>query len=119
MILHEFQIERYGGTKGIRDIRLLESAIYRPSSNFYGEELYKSVFEKASILAVAIMLNHPFVDGNKRTGLHSMLVFLELNGFSAKIKNDLAVNLAVDIATKKIDQNKLTEILIKHSTKSN
>ena len=76
---HTDQIERYGGSHGLRDLGLLESAVYRPGSTFAGEDLYPSIFDKAASLVHSLLLNHPFVDGNKRTAVTSMILFLEMN----------------------------------------
>ncbi len=66
--IHERLIQEFGGASGLKDIGLLESAISRPYQTFDGNELYDSVEEKASAILESILINHPFVDGNKRTG---------------------------------------------------
>jgi len=111
LLLHEFQISKYGGSEGIRDIRLLESALFRPSTEFYGKELYKDIYEKAGILAIAIIANHPFLDGNKRTGIHAMLSMLEMNNISIKIDPHYLAEIALSLATKKIELEALVKIL--------
>lgn len=65
---HDKAIEKYGGSKGLRDFGALDSALNRPWQTFGGEELYPTCFEKAAAIAESVILNHPFVDGNKRTG---------------------------------------------------
>ena len=87
LIIHEDQIERYGGSSGLRDITLLESAVYRPQTLFAGRDLYISHFEKAAALLHSLVMNHAFIDGNKRTGTASILVFLESNGVHVSIRN--------------------------------
>src|SRR5579859_834077 len=77
LIIHTDQIERYGGSHGIRDIGLIESALFRPQSSFGGEDLYPDFFDKAAVLVHSLLLNHAFVDGNKRTAMATVLVFLE------------------------------------------
>jgi death-on-curing protein len=67
--LHELSIIKYGGSMGIRDEGLMESAIARPYQSFGGEDLYPTVFEKAAAIAESIIINHPFIDGNKRTDI--------------------------------------------------
>ena len=71
--LHQFSIQKYGGSDGLRDSGLLESAIARPFQSFGGEDLYPSIFEKAAALGESLIINHPFIDGNKRTGACSLL----------------------------------------------
>ena len=68
LFLHQIAIKEFGGSKELRDEKLLESAISRPFQTFEGKELYPSPAEKASALLESIIINHPFVDGNKRTG---------------------------------------------------
>ena len=78
--IHENQIEVYGGDVGIRDIGLLQSACAQPEASFSGQWLHPDVYLMAAAYAYHICNNHPFIDGNKRAGLASALVFLELNG---------------------------------------
>lgn len=80
--IHADQIQRYGGSDGVRDMNLLSSAVAMPYASFSGGFLHSDIYEMASAYAFHICQNHPFVDGNKRTALASALVFLELNGIS-------------------------------------
>lgn len=80
--LHADQIHRYGGSLGVRDLGLLESALAQPSASFGGEWLHRDLFEMAAAYAYHICQNHPFIDGNKRTALVCALVFLGLNRVS-------------------------------------
>jgi death-on-curing protein len=100
--LHELSINKYGGSKGIRDIGLMESAIARPYQTFGGLDLYPSVFEKAAALAESIIINHPFVDGNKRTGYLAMLAILENEHTFLNASNDELYNLVIEISTGQI-----------------
>jgi death-on-curing protein len=79
--LHRRIIEQTGGSTGIRDIGLLESAVAQPRMTFGGEDLYSTLVEKASALCFSVVKNHPFVDGNKRVGHAIMETFLILNGY--------------------------------------
>lgn len=80
LILHDESLAEHGGASGIRDAGLLESALARPENLFaYGEP---DIFDLAGVYAAGIVKNHPFVDGNKRTGFLAAAVFLEINGFS-------------------------------------
>lgn len=78
--LHAFQIERFGGLSGIRDRGGLESAAARPAMTFGGEDLYPDIAAKAAALMHSLVMNHPFVDGDKRVGIAAAELFLELNG---------------------------------------
>lgn len=78
--IHKNQIELYGGSGGIRDIHLLQSALAQPEASFAGAWLHADLFEMAAAYGFHICQNHPFMDGNKRTALATALVFLEMNG---------------------------------------
>ncbi len=78
--IHADQVRRYGGSSGVRDQGMLESALGQPSAGFGGEYFHKDIYEMAAAYAYHLARNHPFVDGNKRVALASALVFLELNG---------------------------------------
>ena len=80
LMLHDQLIESTGGSKGIRDEGMLESALMNPYQSFGGIELYPSIQAKAAQLCFGIVKDHPMIDGNKRLGTHVMLVFLALNG---------------------------------------
>lgn len=81
LLLHNFVIDEFGGSHGLRDLGLLESAIMRPQATFDGIDLYKTIYDKAAALVHSLLMNHQFVDGNKRTAMFSVMTFLELNGF--------------------------------------
>ena len=81
VLLHGQLIKETGGTEGIRDEGLLDSALLNPFQSFDGKELYPSVLEKGARLGFGLIQNHAFLDGNKRIGAHTMLVFLALNGY--------------------------------------
>lgn len=84
LAIHELSIRRYGGIEGTRDEGLLESALAQPQQTFDGVELYPSLAEKAARYAFGIVNNHPFADGNKRTGAAVLAVFLRANGVRFK-----------------------------------
>ena len=96
--IHEILINTFGGSHGIRDINLLDSALSRPFQTFDGKELYPSPIEKAASLIESILLNHPFIDGNKRTGYVIMRLFLINEGLdikaSQKDKYDFVIRIA-------------------------
>lgn len=117
LVIHEDQIVRYGGTSGLRDLTLLESAIFRPQSSFGGEYLYSTVFAKAGALMHSLILNHPFVDGNKRTGVVSALVFLEINGYSLDVTQNELMGMALKIVAKVRDIEGITDWLKSNSRK--
>ena len=79
--IHDYQISRFGGAAGVRDIELLKSALGTPSATFGGEYLHPSIIEMAAAYLYHLVENHPFVDGNKRVGAMAALIFLDLNGY--------------------------------------
>lgn len=104
--LHKYSIQKYGGSEGLRDLGLLESAIARPFQTFGGEDLYPSVFEKAAALGESLIINHPFIDGNKRTGAVAMAALLEDEGlvFSAEEKDFYNFVISISTGEKKFDE---------------
>jgi death-on-curing protein len=98
LAIHAHQIDRYGGSPGIRDVRLLESALAMPEATFSGEDLHPTLHEKAAAYLFHVVKNHPFVDGNKRAGLAVCLVFLALNGRRVRATDDDLVDLVLGVA---------------------
>ena len=119
LTIHDNQIETYGGSHGIRDLALFESAIMRPQTTFGGKDLYPSVFEKAAILMHSLIMNHSFVDGNKRTGTVSVLVFLEINGFRVSVSQKELISISLEIASRKMNAKNVSIWLKKTQRKSN
>jgi death-on-curing protein len=98
MEIHHDQISRYGGTSGIRDIELLKSAVAMPLATYDGAFLHTDVYEMAAAYLFHLVNNHPFLDGNKRVGAVSAVVFLLLNGFDFVAPEDDFANLVLSIA---------------------
>lgn len=117
LVIHTDQIERYGGSHGIRDLGLLESALFRPQSSFGGEDLYPSFFEKTAVLVHSLLLNHAFVDGNKRTSMASLLVFLHLNDYNLLCSQNELIQFALSIENKKMNLEGIVAWLKKYSKK--
>jgi len=115
LVIHEDQIDRYGGSHGIRDLALLESAIFRPQSTFSNQELYLTIFDKAAALVHSLVLNHPFIDGNKRTGIVSLILLLELNGFKLITGQEELVKTVLQIENKNLDIEQIARWLEEHS----
>lgn len=110
MTLHAGQIERYGGTEGIRDMALLQSALAQPEAGFGGHWLHEGLFEMAAAYAFHICKDHPFLDGNKRTALEAALVFLELNGVSIIDPRRTLVGVMVSVAEGKMSKKGLAQV---------
>ena len=92
-------IAETGGQTGLRDLALLESAVARPRATFDGQDLYPSLFEKAAALLDSLVNNHPFLDGNKRTGITSAAMFLRINGFRLSCSQSEMENFTLQVAT--------------------
>lgn len=117
LTIHDDQIDRYGGSHGFRDLDLLSSAVFRSQTTFGGEDLYPSIFEKAAALMHSLLLNHAFVDGNKRTAMTSGAVFLELNGYSLSVSQGEFYSAGHKIEEKKMNFEQIVSWLKKHSKK--
>ncbi len=116
--LHRKIIERSGGTVGIRDLGLLESAIAQPRMTFGGDELYPSLPEKAAAIGFSIIMNHPFVDGNKRTGHAATETFLVLNSMEINSSVDEQERLVLAIASGELGRKEFVEWLQQNTTTS-
>lgn len=112
--LHEMLIAQSGGSPEIRDDGLLESALNAPFQSFGDEELYPSLLEKAARLGYGLIKNHPFVDGNKRIGTHTMLVFLAINNAELSYSDDELIQLILGIAAGEYDDKHLLNWLQQH-----
>ena len=99
LLLHQLIAEETGGSVGVRDVGLLESALNNAYATFGGEELYKTKEEKAASLGFSLISNHAFVDGNKRIGVYVMLTFLEAGGVRTSCTNSDVVNLGLSVAS--------------------
>ncbi len=97
--VHQYSIDNFGGASGIRDLGGLESAVARPFQTFGGEELYNSIFEKGAALGESLIINHPFIDGNKRTGFIAMIALVEEEGYLLKATIEEAYNFTIKIST--------------------
>ncbi len=102
--IHHDQINRHGGLPGIRDIELLKSAIAMPPASFGGEYLHKNLYEMAAAYLFHITRNHPFIDGNKRTGAVAAVVFLIMNGIDFHADEDSFEKMVRSVAEGKTDK---------------
>ena len=109
--IHVDQIERYGGQVGIRDLGLLQSALAMPGASFGQEWLHRDLYEMAAAYAFHLSQNHPFVDGNKRTGLVCALAFLEINEVSIGDVEGRLYDAMTDVALGDLDKLGLARVL--------
>lgn len=113
--IHRDQIERYGGAPDIRDAGLLASAVEAPRATFGGSLLNQDVFEVAAAYLFHLVQNHPFVDGNKRTGAAAALVFLDLNSIECMIADDPLAELVISVARGETSKNEIAIFLRNHA----
>ena len=116
--LHEDLIEEFGGIHGVRDDGLLESALSAPFQTFDGQDLYPSVLEKAGRLGYGLIRNHPFLDGNKRIGVHVLLVCLALNGVRLSYDDEDLIQTALGVASGSVAFEEFCRWLSEHMTEN-
>ncbi len=114
LMLHERLIEATGGSKGVRDEGMLDSALSNPFQSFGGEELYPSVQAKAAQLCYGLVKNHAMLDGNKRLGTHVMLVFLALNGYELEYSQKELSDIILTLAAGEVRADSLLQWIIEH-----
>lgn len=117
LAIHDQMVKRFGGSHGIRDIGLVESAVGRPRATYDGVDLYKNIFDKAAALLQSLLKNHPFVDGNKRTALTSGGIFLKMNGYDLKNYHEEEVEFGVAVGNQHLSIEEISLWLKKHSKK--
>ena len=114
LLLHSALIAESGGSDGIRDEGLLDSAVNTPFQTFSGQDLYPTVLEKAVRLGFGLIRNHPFIDGNKRIGAHAMLVFLNLNSITLSYEDDELISTILSVASGEMDADGLLKWIQQH-----
>lgn len=115
--IHDNMVSLYGGSHGIRDLGLVESAIARPQATFGGQDLYPNIFLKASALFHSLIFNHAFIDGNKRTSITSTARFLSMNGYNLDASGKEFVSFPLKVENKHLSFEEIAEWLKKHSKK--
>ena len=116
--IHKILIDNFGGSHGIRDLGSLESALARPFQNFGDQELYPTPILKAAALLESILINHPFIDGNKRTGYTLLRLFLISNGIDIIASQDEKYDFVIATASGKKDFDSIAEWLTTHTKKN-
>jgi len=114
--LHEAVIASSGGSRGIRDIGALESAVNQPRLTFDKSDLYPDIISKAAALCFSLVMNHPFIDGNKRVGHAAMETFLILNGFEINATVDEQERIIIDLAAGQMKRDAFVLWLNDHIT---
>ena len=119
LALHADLIAHYGGSPLVRDVGLLESAVAMPAATFGGERLHASLEEQAAAYLFHLVKNHPFVDGNKRTGLMAMLVFLGLNGRRLEAPDGTLTDLVLGVAEGRVTKAEVAVFVRRHGRPRN
>lgn len=114
LLIHDQLIAETGGSPGLRDEGMLDSALNTPFQTFSGEDVYPSLRQKAARLCFGLVKNHPFVDGNKRIGAHVMLVFLALNGVELQHSQTELSDIILQLAAGEIDAERLLHWILSH-----
>ena len=114
LLLHEQLIAETGGSTGLRDEGILDSALNAPFQTFGGEDVYPSLQQKAARLCFGLVKNHPFLDGNKRIGAHVMLVFLALNGIELQHTQTELSDVILQLAAGTIQSSDLLNWILAH-----
>ena len=114
LMLHTQLILQTGGSEGVRDYNLRDSALETPFQSFGGNELYPTIQAKAARLGYGLIKNHCMIDGNKRIGTHAMLVFLALNGIELKYTQKELYETILDVAAGKIEYEDLLQWVLDH-----
>jgi death-on-curing protein len=114
--LHERLLADSGGAPGVRDLGALESAVAQPHAAFGGQELYPDLVAKAAALCFSLVMNHPFIDGNKRIGHAAMETFLLLNGHEIDCDVDEQERVILQLAAGDTSRNAFTEWVRRHTT---
>ena len=115
LMLHEKLIDRYGGTHGVRDNALLDSAVFSPNQTFDGNDIYPTVKEKAVRLCYGLVQNHPFHDGNKRIGALALLVTLDLNHITLSATKEELTGIILSVASSSASDRELLSWVIDHT----
>ena len=114
--LHEMQLRHFGGSSGIRDLGLLQSAMGNVEASFGGEYLHRTLYEFGAAYLYGICRNHPFVDGNKRTAAAAALTFFEMNGVTIEAAEDSLYDLVIAVAEGRITKDDVASFFQTHSS---
>jgi len=117
LLIHERILDKFGGAGGLRDWGSLDSAVNRPRGTFEGRELYPDIFSKTAALGHSLVLNHSFIDGNKRTAWEAMHTFIEENGYSLRAVHEEIVELVLRIEDKSLGVEQIADWLKQRTRK--
>lgn len=118
LVIHARIVEKTGGSQGVRDVGLLESAMAAPRQSFDGDDLHGGVFMKAAVLFQKLAANHPFVDGNKRTAVAVASRFLYINNYQLNVSRSELVEFTVRVVEDDLDRTAIAEWLEEVSSRN-
>ena len=116
LLLHQLLTEETGGSAGLRDSKLLDSALESAFATFDGKELYPTKEEKAAKICCSLISNHAFVDGNKRIGMYVLLTFLEVNGIPLDATDEEIIAIGLALADGSMKYDELLQWILDHET---
>jgi death-on-curing protein len=111
LLIHTDQIQSFGGSLGLRDAGLLDSALAQPQAAFDGVLLHPTIYEQAAAYLYHLAMNHPFIDGNKRTAFAVMDTFLRVNGYGLTLTNDEAYDFVIAVVNQQVTKPCLIDVL--------
>ncbi len=114
LFIHSRIIAETGGEHGVRDLGMLQAAVARPQATFDGDKLYPDLFSKAAAMMESLVNNHPFLDGNKRTGIASVAIFLQQNDMILTASNSQVVEFTLQVAQSQLDAAEIANWLRTH-----
>jgi death-on-curing protein len=117
LFIHSRLIDETGGSHGVRDLGMLLSALGRPQAAYQQEDLYPDNFSKVAALMDSLVLNHPFIDGNKRTAITSVAMFLLINGYRLEVDNNELVHFSLACAQSQVSLDQIAAWFRKYSVK--
>jgi len=115
LFLHAMMISETGGNHGVRDIGMLQSAASRPKATFKGRDLHSDIHLKAAAMMHSLIQNHPFLDGNKRTGIAAAVLFLQLNGYEFNADNREVENFILSVARGEKNLRQISQWLLENT----
>lgn len=113
IMIHDNQVESFGGSLGIRDYGLLESAVFQPQASFNGQLLHPDIYSQAAAYLYHLTMNYPFIDGNKRTAFAVTDVFIRINQYSLNLNDQEVYEMMIKVATKVLNKQGLILYLSK------
>jgi death on curing protein len=119
LLIHSVIIDETGGLHGVRDHHAMLSLELTPRQKVFNKELFPTIFDKAAVYVRDILMNHPFLDGNKRTAMTAASVFLQNNGLIIDVQEGEIVKFALGVVSKRLDVAQISQWFKKHSKKYN